>query len=304
MLLSTWLKQAGKEGGYLGLPEETNLFCSALDDQISVRYQTTFVPENCQFDSLVYNYQTQDSDAPRNLILYSSTQGVALHQDMPGGVYCRQHKTLEDGFTTNSYHIKASSSNFEVGSNDHSSSSALPGESFPAAVFGTKELGTRQNIVMTIHVPLKVPERRTSNFGGPPGLVTRGLGGGHRFVGPSAPRTIGKSSAARLSLGELAESNISNLAKKGSFERDPSQRITVTIIAFNAVRGGVPSLQDVTKAAQDTESLFDLGKATKRSKIAVEKPSIDYKVKDVLAIDPIPPPPPHFSPDLLSWPSE
>ena len=265
ILLSRWLREAGRHGGYMGLPQNLDL-SSDLDDQVSLRFQTTFVPENTEFQSKCYNYQTTSSLEPKNLILYCTTQGTAVHQDMPGGTFLRQHKTRDDAHTTDSFYIKAETSQYTVGSHDHSASNNhLVNGYCPASVFGIQELGQRQNFVMTVQIPLKAkkPAFRAIGSNKTPGVITRGLSFGAR-VDTSPPRSIGVSSAARLSLGSCAERGIAGLAKRSNFERDPSQRITVTIIAFNAVTRGVPSIADVKLAAGDVKKMFSKSKARKR----------------------------------------
>ena len=88
--LTNYLKNIGKYGAYAGIKTGTNLYNEELDKEISIRFQTTFLPVpdtefgNVEFNVENYNYQTHDASNPRNMLLLCTTQGAALQQDGPG----------------------------------------------------------------------------------------------------------------------------------------------------------------------------------------------------------------------------
>eukprot|EP00049_Salpingoeca_infusionum_P014257 m.266522 g.266522 ORF g.266522 m.266522 type:complete len:529 (+) comp15631_c0_seq3:155-1741(+) len=72
---------------------------------------------------------------------------------------------------------------------------------------------------------------------------------------PAAPRhKVGTANAARVSRGSDAGPYQGLSAK--TLVRDPSQHITVTVVIYNTIAGGVPSVDDVKAAIDDMESLY------------------------------------------------
>ena len=66
--------------------------------------------------------------------------------------------------------------------------------------------------------------------------------------------TVGQSSAARVSRGSEYDT-WSGLFVKAP-KRNPAEHVTVTVVMYNAVKGGVPSAADVLAAIDDLESLY------------------------------------------------
>jgi len=67
---------------------------------------------------------------------------------------------------------------------------------------------------------------------------------------------VGTSSAARVSIGSKHD-DWAGLAVKGrQLKRHPTERVTVTVVIYNAVAGGVPSEADVVAAIDDMEQLY------------------------------------------------
>ena len=66
----------------------------------------------------------------------------------------------------------------------------------------------------------------------------------------------GTSNAARVSRGEKVTTGrfIDNL---GELERHPDEHITVTVVLYNTVVGGVPSAEDVMAAIDDMNDLYE-----------------------------------------------
>ena len=80
---------------------------------------------------------------------------------------------------------------------------------------------------------------------------TRGAQG----TAPDRP-VVGTSSAARVSIGSKHD-DWAGLAVKGrQLKRHPTERVTVTVVIYNAVAGGVPSEADVVAAIDDMEQLY------------------------------------------------
>ena len=93
--------------------------------------------------------------------------------------------------------------------------------------------------------------------------VLRLRGGGSEFVHlieehRNKPKT-GTSNAARISKGKLATENIlanKRPNRKIKFERHPDEHITVTVVLYHTVLGGVPSSKDVIAAIDEMEYLY------------------------------------------------
>merc|ERR1712167_431944 len=122
--LRKFLKTIGKEqhGGYAGLPLTHDLDSVALDDEVSIRFQTTFLPieedpaarGTLEFATEAYNYNTQDDSDPRNLVLLCTTQGTAVQQDGKGAKKLYHHAVDEEGLV-HRYWLEAEASNHKVG---------------------------------------------------------------------------------------------------------------------------------------------------------------------------------------------
>jgi len=163
--LRDFLKNMGKEGKYAGLDESTDL-SSALDSEVSIRFQTTFLPvvdeqlAALEFAPEMYNYQTQSDDDPRNLLVLATTQGVAVQQDGAGAKRLYHHAV--DPSTpgqTCRYWFEAERSSHKVGvaqseSKEEALAAAKRGKA-TAAVIGTRAMGTRFNVLLTVQVPLQ-----------------------------------------------------------------------------------------------------------------------------------------------------
>ena len=94
------LRRAGEHGAAVGLDPSTDLLDEDLDDEVGIRFQTTFLPlddaptasaaqsdaapAKLEFCSENHNYQTTSDDDPRNLLVLGTTQGLAIQQDGRG----------------------------------------------------------------------------------------------------------------------------------------------------------------------------------------------------------------------------
>merc|ERR1719487_465811 len=70
----------------------------------------------------------------------------------------------------------------------------------------------------------------------------------------AAPR-VGIANAARVSRGSMAD-KLDKTVEISKPTRDPSQHVTVTVVIYNTVAGGVPSAADVKAAVDDMEQLY------------------------------------------------
>lgn len=174
--LKKYLESAGVYGDYAGVPFGTDLFKESLDQKISVRFQTVFLPQEpdlpTEFTSSVYSYNTQDASDPQNLLLFCTAQGTSLQQDRPGQEKLFLHMGNSDG-SVSTYWLKAVESQFKVGqAQKETQESALRASEQKQAVarhIGTAHMGTRCNVVMMVQIPMKkkhVQPRLGFGFGG------------------------------------------------------------------------------------------------------------------------------------------
>jgi len=350
--LRDFLKQGGTHGGYAGLGLGTDLSDDELDQNVSIRFQTTFLPvrdsqaerPTIQFATEAYNYNTRDDTDPRNLLLLCTTQGLALQQDGKGAKRVFHHAVDPDG-SIHRYWLEAEQSDHKVGGAQRESKAekqdALARGKATAAVIGTRAMGTRFNVLMTIQIPLqqkpKRPQRASafmqwcagvsddedgcsdscsdasddedgcsdscsdasededgcSDFssdapedeegclmdGGTADLMSEPMGDdltdlmsepveaapnmagakamtmrGAKKKAAAAPLRKGKANAARVSRGTEVDT-WHGLSVKAP-ERNRSEHITVTVVIYNTVAGGVPSAEDVEAAVDDMEALY------------------------------------------------
>ena len=71
---------------------------------------------------------------------------------------------------------------------------------------------------------------------------------------PPRPR-VGTANAARVSRGSMVD-KVDRTVKIVKPQRDASQHVTVTVVIYNTVAGGVPSAEDVKAAVDDMEALY------------------------------------------------
>jgi hypothetical protein len=301
--LREFLQRGGVHGAYAGLQPETDLSNDDLDQQVSIRFQTTFLPvasdvATTQFATEAYNYNTRSDDDPRNLLLLCTTQGVAVQQDGAGAKRVFHHAVDADG-VIHQYWLEAERSQHQVGGAQEESeeerADAVARGKATAAVIGTRAMGTRFNVLMTVQVPLQqqAPTLRRASCSmlgkgyscGPTPAGSAGRGGGgysrgrgrgrgsairkkcaakkcaRRSTGVRSgakrlapPPRCGQANAARVSRG--AEVGVWSGLRARAPKRNPSEHITVTVVIYNTVAGGVPSVEDVTAAIDDMEALY------------------------------------------------
>ncbi|CAJ1364876.1 unnamed protein product [Effrenium voratum] len=316
--LRTVLQQLGQFGSYAGLDSSADLSNPALDAKCSIRFQTTFIPVDgpdgrgkLEFATEAYNYNTMDDADPRNLVLLCTSQGMAVQQDGCGTKKLFHHG-VDDSGVIHRYWLEAEESRHHVGGEQRETAEeradALARGKATSSVIGTRAMGQRFNVLMTIQVPLQQrrrPQRKC--FGG--GKMAMDLSWNFQLDGSSdldweliekadrcksrsrsrdrsrkcARKAAGRSSAARVSRG--SEHDTWSGLTVTSATRNPSEHVTVTVVIYNAVKGGVPSADDVMAAIDDLESLYRA--CTKTGRLVDS--SFDFmkqplKVDDMIAI--------------------
>lgn len=331
--LRDFLRNIGSHGAYAGLDKNCDLSDAAADSKVSIRFMTTFLPvadesrSSMEFAPEMYQYQTRSETDPANLLLLATTQGVAVQANGPGATKLFHH-AVEPSDKIARYWFEAERSDKQVGgaqkeTAEEALEAAKRGKA-TAAVIGTRAMGTRFNVLMTIQVPLQqqpsklrggfmgamscsntlamgglpcpapvcyagmdvddndllaelegMEEEAESGFGavsvfeaaselpcssvaakGPkskswkPQLMARGASRGRS----AAPR-VGRANAARVSRGSMVD-RVDATIKVKTPKRDPSQHVTVTVVLYNTVAGGVPSVEDVKAAVEDMEQLY------------------------------------------------
>lgn len=296
--LRTLLENTSKYGEYANLTKDS-LLHETLDKEVSVRFQTTFLPveegvkQALEFAPEAYNYNTKDDEDPRNLILLCTTQGLAIQQDGKGGKKLFHHSSANG--TIQRHWLEAESTAHKVGGSQietaEEKEDAMKRGKATSAVIGTRAIGTRFNVLMTIQVPLQQKQkvkRSYMSFGSPVAMACAAMS--PPSPGASAAFGMGlsfssmgeeeceeeeceeedcsfdmdlnslikcrkrKSSAARVSKGSLYDS-WAGLSVKNP-ERHPNEHITATIVMYYTCSDGVPSESDVKSAIDDLEELY------------------------------------------------
>jgi huntingtin len=307
--LRDFLRRAGELGSYAGLPEGTDLSDDAMDSKVSIRFQTTFLPVDdaelgaLEFAPEVYSYQTQSNSDPKNLLLLATTQGVALQASGRGATKLFHHQLDAAGSICRHY-FEAERSTKTVGGaqveTEQEAVAAAERGKATAAVIGTRAMGTRFNVLMTVQIPLEQKPKcstlrpaidsQSIDLSSPQysslaswyyvdpssgHSLFRGAGASLTGVGaqddgedycdtsvlpslsttqPTKKPRVGASNAARVSLGSFVDKwrGLQIAAPR----RDRTQHCTVTVVIYNTVAGGVPSVQDVKAAVDDMEKLY------------------------------------------------
>merc|ERR1711988_469328 len=169
--LRQYLKNIGQYGSYAGLKPSQKLDDDALDREVSIRFQTTFLPveegdgagrETLEFAPEAYSYSTTHDSDPRNLVLLCTTQGTAVQQDGRGAKKLFHHAVDESG-SVHRYWLEAEASDHKVGGAQKETAEekadALARGKATSSVIGVRAMGTRFNVLMTIQVPLKQKPR-------------------------------------------------------------------------------------------------------------------------------------------------
>ena len=224
-----------------------------------------------EFATEAYNYNTMNDADPRNLVLLCTSQGMAVQQDGRGTKQLFHHAVDGEG-QIHRYWLEAEESRHKVGGEQRETlqerAEALIRGKATSSVIGIQAMGQRFNVLMTIQVPLQQQRGGAFGMAVPFGMFGAVCAGGaaemeeeddlYGFTlvqacprsARSAPSfwssmmpTRGTTSAARVSRG--TEHDIWAGLSIKSPKRHASEHVTVTVVIYNAVKGGVPSQQDV-----------------------------------------------------------
>eukprot|EP00933_Yihiella_yeosuensis_P009894 TRINITY_DN11608_c0_g1_i1.p1 TRINITY_DN11608_c0_g1~~TRINITY_DN11608_c0_g1_i1.p1 ORF type:complete len:457 (+),score=82.28 TRINITY_DN11608_c0_g1_i1:95-1372(+) len=298
--LRDMLKNIGRYGSYAGLDRQLDLSNDILDAKCSIRFQTTFLPVSgaqgtIEFATEAYNYNTVSNEDPRNLVLLCTSQGVAVQQDGSGVQKLFSHSVDDQGLI-HRYWLEAERSKHRVGGSQGESveerEEAQKRRKATAAVIGTKAMGTRFNVLMTIQIPLE--QKQPTDVGGFGAPVFEGLNpwdaalifGSDVERGESVLRSvsypslfpeIGTANAARVSRG--SEHDVWSGLSLHQPQRNSSEHVTITVVNYNTVVDGIPSEADVVAAIDDLEALYASCLSTGR----LSEPTFDFMKKPLSA---------------------
>ena len=266
--LRSVLEELGQLGSYAGLAPGCSLSDAALDAKCSIRFQTTFIPvqrlgdgpAKLEFATEAFNYNTMDDTDPRNLVLLCTSQGMAVQQDGSGAKKLFHHAVDESG-RIHRYWLEAEESSHKVGGEQRETAEeravAQARGKATSSVIGIRAMGQRFNVLMTIQVPLK--QQQPCDYD----LVGCELydcdeeeceDGWALCERRCESRSYGVSSAARVSRG--SEYDVWPGLSVTAPERHPAEHVTITVVMYNAVQGGVPTADDVAAAIDDLEMLY------------------------------------------------
>ncbi|CAE7824426.1 unc-104 [Symbiodinium sp. CCMP2592] len=264
--LRSVLQQMGTYGSYAGLEGQTDLSNTALDAQCSIRFQTTFIPVEkssdgrgkLEFATEAYNYNTTSDSDPRNLVLLCTSQGMAVQQDGRGSKKLFHH-AVEGNGKIHRYWLEAEESLHKVGGeqreSDQERAEALARGKATSSVIGIRAMGQRFNVLMTIQACMEDDLDDCMELASAPQPQLQSLQLMSRSSARrSAPAPKGLSSAARVSRG--TEHDVWKGLSIKSPQRNGAEHVTVTVVIYNAVRGGVPTPDDVAAAIDDLEGLY------------------------------------------------
>ncbi|GMI05741.1 hypothetical protein TrRE_jg2728 [Triparma retinervis] len=297
--LKDFLKDPKGFGGYANL-DVSDLSDDVLDKDISVRFQTTFLPvplgerQTCEFATEAYNYNTTSDSDPRNLVLLCTSQGVAVQQD---GAGCKQlyHHCKGEGGEVKRYWLEAESTDHKVGGEQRETPAeredALRRGKATSSVIGTPGCGTRFNVLMTIQVPLKQREKtRSHELAG----CAFGEGGGSLMSCSFMDSDVGDPPfGASLKSTSKGGGKRKQGSRKGDRweglsvsapSRHPDEHITVTVVMYYVVQGGTPGEEDVVNAVDDLEELLRQVGGGKLAGEGFEFMKKELTVKDALDI--------------------
>mmetsp|Transcript_4785 Transcript_4785/g.8665 ORF Transcript_4785/g.8665 Transcript_4785/m.8665 type:complete len:451 (-) Transcript_4785:109-1461(-) len=282
------VKNLGTYGSYAGLGEDADLSNETLDSECSIRFQTTFLPVTgvrgtMEFATEAYNYNTLNDDDPRNLVLLCTSQGLAVQQDGKGAKRLLHH-AVDDGGEIHRYWLEAERSDHKVGGQQKETNEeradALARGKATASVIGTKAMGTRFNVLMTVQVPLqqkKKPQERVvfakgkgkgKGMGeGNEGDEYDGYGESEDFAYAAPAALLTRSLSAAGSAMRKGSANAARVSRGSEFdvwpglsvktpERNASENVTVTVVIYNTVADGTPTQEDVLAAIDDLENLY------------------------------------------------
>jgi hypothetical protein len=141
---------------------------SSLDDKVSIRFQTTFLPitaddhGSIEFCTDSYSYNTPDESDPKNLLLLATTQGLTLHTNKSTYQKLFLHSRDSSGKLVNRW-LEAEETSYKVGAEQVETEMQVEENmkrgKASSAVIGIKSMGQRFNALLTVQIPLQQKER-------------------------------------------------------------------------------------------------------------------------------------------------
>lgn len=157
------LREFGTHARYAGVEADVSLAAEELDSNVSVRFQTVFLPvadqehAKYEFQPAMYSYQTGSPEDPRNMLILCNTQGA--HVQQPDGGLTKLFLHSGPIGDVQQHVMEAERSTHGVGGPQVESeaevAAAVARGKATACVIGPRALGTRFNELMTVQVPLK-----------------------------------------------------------------------------------------------------------------------------------------------------
>ena len=249
------------------LPDD---FSSSLDDEISIRFQTVFIPvegDNTEFIPETYNYQTKDNSDPKNIILLCTSQGTFVQQDRVGSQKQYLQKLGENGVLMDTVlDARPSRHGITTSQTDtvEEAAEAVANGLATTTVLGHKSMGIGFNRLMTIQIPLKQTYRPIMYASSAP-FDACFMYNCDKPKFRSAPNnnldirdgvSAAKVSAARVSAGSVVK--YTNPLSIKNITRHESEHITITVqyyLTYN--KSNLPSTQDILNAINLCESSYD-----------------------------------------------
>lgn len=260
----------------------SDLYIPELDNKVSVRFQTTFLPisnnledlndfedlsvPSIEFCAETYNYNTTSDDNPRNILLLATSDGTFISFDKTG-----KKKLFRYSPDMKEQWFLAEETKFNVGSKQEETEEEQAFfKSLNKAIakeFGLEGMGKLMNCIATIQIPLEIKTRPINNINN----INYNLGPTMLYVGASSmpggtrssnsysiPKSINQSSIARVSAGSNTGKTHTVSSKIKNVKRDSSQHITITFIFYYVINGTNPSEEDINTAVEQLESFTKL----------------------------------------------
>lgn len=249
---------------------ENNL-SSTLDDKVSIRFQTTFLPitdddyGSIEFCTESYSYNTPDPSNPKNLLLLCTTQGLTMHTNKHTYQKLFLQSRNVEGNLVNQW-LEAEETKYKVGfeqlENEMEVEENTKKGKASSGVIGIRSMGQRFNCLLTVQIPLKqklMTKRHIDCYGQTNFFESKVTSYSLSALSvKSKPRSMpmgGISSAARVSKGSVASERAVEV-DVNNYKRSDTEHITITVILYHVVKGGLPTQEDVIAAVTELDNLY------------------------------------------------
>jgi hypothetical protein len=251
--LGDWLHNSKKFANYVGL-ETSSLYADSLDEEVSVRFQTVFVPPTqgtLNFCTSVFNYQTHSEAEPKNLLLLVTSQGTSVQQDRPGKQQMFYHSVTSDG-NVHGHWLEVEATSIVVGASQEEETNKTGKAA--ANIIGVEEMSSRMNVQMLVQIPLQqeIPLPQDVPVNSAYSWFSSEDEGLYRSLGGEVEPTM---CVARVSRG-VREAHAPTKLQRSVFTRHENQHITVTVTMYYMLLTPEPSPEDIKKVIDDLEKLY------------------------------------------------